>query len=976
MRRAHAGVRVLLAVLLGALASLPATASELITRRYTVADGLPVNHTTALAQDAQGALWIGSAAGLARFDGTSFTVIGRGVIRSEVARLVADERGAVFCLQGDGRVHQVQDGRLGEVLGPEGAALTASDLAVVEGRLVVATETGVWAREAAGAWVQRVPDGGVRLVREGPGGSLILGRRGGWSFLEEDGEERTLAPASHPSEAVIGPAGSLWLIDRIPGSLKRAPGADPDRVELVEDVAHHHIHDVVPLERSTWVLHADVLRAVGTHGGEQSWPELGGLDALVDRDGSLWLATYEGVVQIPEPDLRSLGKEDGLPSPVVRYLAVHGSDLWASTWAGTARIEPDGDVHTLLPDGLRGQLCADDQGLLWTFATVPEDDQPGRRVRFFAYDREGNQVRGEVGPHTATHLCGCDRSSDGTVWLLGGGVLYRTRPDNAAPERIGRTPVTGAGYNLVLETSAGELWVASRDQLCHQPVQDVLAGQGGWTCLHTGVPSRIVDLAETGRGQVWIGTRGHGVGRVDGDEVHWLGGNRVLASGDLRGLAPSPRGGLWVLGAGGALRVRDDPESADGWAIEERLPVWLSARISAVKDVVETEAGDLWLASHAGVQWVPRAVRDRGEDPPPVYIEALRVDGELRAVPSPVGRDARVQVGGEDSVISLDLSARSLLTPHPLRVRHRVDGRAWSAPSTVPGVELRGLSAGEHTLEVAASIDGHSWGPPRALRLVVPRPWWRRPWVWIGLGTVLALLALAAQRVWAEVRLREARARTRLAMDVHDELGAGLASLGLLGGLVEQGVAPDRTQELGGRIAKDAERLGEAVSAMVWSLGPEHDSLHDLVAFLEARSASTLPELHARGAVHVDASASDAAGRVDPTTLRALQRIGLEALTNIARHARASAVHIQVVREGGRVGLQIRDDGQGFDVERVSPRPGGGLGLKSMRTRGQAHGLDVQVRSAPGEGTMVTAWLPRRRPWTRRPPTKAPEEDR
>ena len=73
--------------------------------------------------------------------------------------------------------------------------------------------------------------------------------------------------------------------------------------------------------------------------------------------------------------------------------------------------------------------------------------------------------------------------------------------------------------------------------------------------------------------------------------------------------------------------------------------------------------------------------------------------------------------------------------------------------------------------------------------------------------------------------------------------------------------------------------------------------------------------------------------------------------------AEASEVHLQIVRDGRRLGLQIRDDGLGFDSDQPGSRPEGGLGLRSMRERGRRHGLAVEVRSTPGAGTTVTAWL-------------------
>jgi signal transduction histidine kinase len=92
----------------------------------------------------------------------------------------------------------------------------------------------------------------------------------------------------------------------------------------------------------------------------------------------------------------------------------------------------------------------------------------------------------------------------------------------------------------------------------------------------------------------------------------------------------------------------------------------------------------------------------------------------------------------------------------------------------------------------------------------------------------------------------------------------------------------------------------------------------------------------------------------------ALFRIAQEALTNVLKHARASRAVLRLQVWMDRVSLTIRDDGQGFDPRRLG-RPGGasGWGTVIMRERAEAVGGEVQVESAPGEGTSITIDVPR-----------------
>jgi signal transduction histidine kinase len=91
-------------------------------------------------------------------------------------------------------------------------------------------------------------------------------------------------------------------------------------------------------------------------------------------------------------------------------------------------------------------------------------------------------------------------------------------------------------------------------------------------------------------------------------------------------------------------------------------------------------------------------------------------------------------------------------------------------------------------------------------------------------------------------------------------------------------------------------------------------------------------------------------------------RLVQEAVTNTLRHAAASRVDVEVTREGDVLRLEVRDDGRGFDVEtaRRAATRGAHLGLVGMRERLRGLGGTLDLRSAPGEGTVVAAKLPLR----------------
>jgi signal transduction histidine kinase len=95
---------------------------------------------------------------------------------------------------------------------------------------------------------------------------------------------------------------------------------------------------------------------------------------------------------------------------------------------------------------------------------------------------------------------------------------------------------------------------------------------------------------------------------------------------------------------------------------------------------------------------------------------------------------------------------------------------------------------------------------------------------------------------------------------------------------------------------------------------------------------------------------------LDETRAVVIYRIVQESLTNVARYAKASAVSISLRLDGQQLGLEVCDNGQGFDKAQVAARHT--LGLLGMRERALALGGHLDVISAPGQGTVVAAKMP------------------
>jgi signal transduction histidine kinase len=192
--------------------------------------------------------------------------------------------------------------------------------------------------------------------------------------------------------------------------------------------------------------------------------------------------------------------------------------------------------------------------------------------------------------------------------------------------------------------------------------------------------------------------------------------------------------------------------------------------------------------------------------------------------------------------------------------------------------------------------------------------------------------------------------RAHVARELHDELGGLLTSMKLdFARLRRQTDLPDKTVE---RIRAIEDRLGEGIAfkrRIVEDLHPSALAQLGLVQALEILCR----EMAERLGKPVHAELQDVV--IDKPAQLTLYRITQESLTNIGKYAGCSEVRVRLQADGDTVRLSIRDDGKGFDPQRV---PHGRHGLLGMRVRVESHGGRLQVSSAPGAGTTIAASLP------------------
>jgi signal transduction histidine kinase len=197
--------------------------------------------------------------------------------------------------------------------------------------------------------------------------------------------------------------------------------------------------------------------------------------------------------------------------------------------------------------------------------------------------------------------------------------------------------------------------------------------------------------------------------------------------------------------------------------------------------------------------------------------------------------------------------------------------------------------------------------------------------------------------------------RRRIAQDLHDDVNQRLALLMLDVQDIDRqlGASPRKAQAGVRNVLKALEELSDDVRYMAYRF---HPSILDDLG-LKAALQRLLDDFSSRTGVKALFVHQPFDNQLDKTASTALYRVVQECLSNIARHAKASQVEVEVTVEEEGVVIVVRDDGRGFDQLAID-KTEGGLGLLNMRERLLAVQGSCEIKSNPGRGTTVSMYVP------------------
>ncbi len=1002
---------------LGLLAiPLPAHAERLPVKQYTIADGLLHDRVNCVVQDSHGFLWFCTAAGLSRFDGSSFTTyterhglpsnavahfletgdgdywvattggicrftaaesrcqadrLGEDLVNNRTNVLYRDRSGDVWAgtsrdlFRLDAKASSAHFERVSLTSGPPMIRDVRALAEDAVGGFWMTTATGVWQRLADGRLRRRTfgedpsadAAGALKLDKDG---RLWIGHRSGLIVLK---------PSSSMEAFVLHDVSASGAID-----LPTIPGQAVRFVDIL-GASGREVSALYQSPRgSMWIGTRDSGLVRFEDGRFHRLPAPRGLSIVAaialtgDREGNVWAGTVaDGVLKIARHSFVTYDESEGLTSD--RIISIFedrtGAPVVVTADGLTHRfdgqrftsVRPNLPVNFVANVVQSGQVAVQGRTGDWWFRT------PDALFRFVVRRFEDLVHATPVARYTTRDGLFYSRpsrmrlfeDSHGDVWIGAlngeeGGSLTRWDHVTQMFRSCPLPPHTRTAPTVFGEDHAGHVWVG-------------LAQGGVARCRPDGCeaidlgampPAPVNGFYAEENGRLWFAAERSGLGRIDEPAAAHP---TIVVYGSAQGLAGSVNsvtgdrlGRVYAGTENGVDRL--DPATggvkhftaADGLAQNEQRTAFRDRR------------GTLWFGTERGLSsLVPET--DAPGGPPPVRISGVRIAGASRPL-SALGEMAvgHVELAPERNQLQIDFASVGFASGEVLRYQYRLIGvdADWSPPAPERTVTYAKLAPGTYRFIVrAVNADGLISQQPAAVAFHVLAPFWRQWWFLSLCGAAVGLAVFGLHRYRVRRLIELERIRTRIASDLHDDIGSTLSQIAILGEVAQARLdhADGHVREPLSRISSLSRESVAAMSDIVWAIDPQKDRLTSLTHRMRRLASDLLP---ARD-IELRFTGGEEDIVVGPEVRRQVFLIFKESLNNAVRHSRCTAIAIDLRIDGAWLVLRVSDDGQGFDPDELSD----GHGLASLQQRAKNLGGTLDVVSDPG--TSVTLRVPHRR---------------
>jgi signal transduction histidine kinase len=466
-------------------------------------------------------------------------------------------------------------------------------------------------------------------------------------------------------------------------------------------------------------------------------------------------------------------------------------------------------------------------------------------------------------------------------------------------------------------------------------------------------------------GALWFASRAHGVGRIERPtsqplQIFWYDRKNGLSTNGTLCVVGDNFGHMYVCHGRGVDVIHPDTGQTKHYTTADGLPQG-SIHFGA-RDV----AGSLWFGNYGGgvARLIPTP--DKPQQPPNILLTGLRVRGEKQPV-SELGQTQFPEqtLDSSQTHVSIDFLGLGASLGEELKYRYHLEGSgsSWSEPTSQRTIDFANLAPGSYRLLVkAVTAQGVESTQPATFPFMILRPIWQRWWFLLTAATAIALTVFSVYRYRVARLLELERVRTRIASDLHDDIGASLSRIAIMSEVVKQKASGQDKESLPllSDIADSARELTGSMRDIVWAIDPRRDDLQSAVARIRQFAFDVFEAKSIEWDFETPTSLEMV--QLGPDQRRHILLFFKEAINNIVRHSNCTAASLKIGIENQHLVGEVHDNGVGIQPNNENSSKGHhGHGILNMERRVKQLGGRLEVQSSLSEGTHLRLTIPLKR---------------
>lgn len=353
------------------------------------------------------------------------------------------------------------------------------------------------------------------------------------------------------------------------------------------------------------------------------------------------------------------------------------------------------------------------------------------------------------------------------------------------------------------------------------------------------------------------------------------------------------------------------------------------------------------------------AIEEKNIMEPQLLVEEIKINGKTMA-----GLLPGFRLDHEQRNITFSLASPSFIDEKQIKYSYLLSGggnKEWSEPTTVADINLLNLSPGNYTLHVKAFFPSTTYSPKETtVSFSILPPWWQTWWFRAGIAILGIGILLSGFRFYYRRKLEKQKTviekqqavekeRTRIATDMHDDLGAGLSTILFLSEKVKRNSFSEVTRDDAEKIVSNSNELMQKMNEIIWAMNEKNDTLEDLIFYTRSYAVEYCNENNLICETNLPEAvpALFVSGEIRRNIFLTVK----ESLHNIVKHAHAEKVVIDFFITTA-LSVTVKDDGTGF------PENGkdSGNGLRNMQRRIESINGTFEITNTGG--VMVDMKIP------------------